>query len=524
MSKPNVVFIISDDTKPEWMSCYGGSTPTPTIDAIARDGVRFDQFTCSSPICQPSRYSYLTGRYAGTNPDDHFLEENPTNEPARVEFNVYINEEIFCQGRYFQAAGYNTGFAGKWHSGYDAAELGVPAIDPKADPDDPGTDALLRQRERILSDWICRTGGYDHAGGIVWMNNGARPIAALEDHHIEWSVQSALDFLDEQTKEQPFLLHYASTCVHGPDPTRTLDRDPRYTMGGKIESVCEALPPRASLRPRLEKLGLPVNQETVSMLWYDDQVGAIIRKLEEKGVRENTIIVICGDHGPEPAKSTCYERGIRVPCIVSDPARLPQGTVVASMAQNIDMMPTLLDLCGIEASNATFDGASLVPLLRGDVETAHEELFFEIGYQRALRTARYKYIALRYPSQVIDDIVTGSLDEAPDHMHNGRGSRQVHAQIALCSYPGYFDHDQLYDLQTDPYERINLAQDPAHAKLLEQMKTHLKGYLSQFQHPYPLKEQHEVLSSKSFHRLANARRAVGTSDIPWWSHEKVAFD
>jgi arylsulfatase A-like enzyme len=522
--RPNVVFIISDDTRPAWLGCYGGNVPTPNVDTVASRGVRFDEFFCSSSVCQPSRYSYLTGRYAGTNPDPLFAEVNPTDRPARIEFNTYLNDSIPSQGWFFKTAGYRTGFAGKWHVGYPSARLGIPQIDPNADLDDPATDTFLRQREATLSRHIRETAGFDYAAGIIWCNNGERPIRALHDHHIEWSVQKALDFLDDQSTDQPFLLHYASTCVHGPNPLHGLDRDPRYTPGWKIDHLCDALPPRTALPGRLERLGLPVNGDTVSVLWYDDQVGAIVRKLEERGLAENTIIVVCTDHGVEPAKATCYERGIRVPCIVAAPEGMPRGEVVSAHAQNIDMMPTLLELCRIDDGGVPFDGTSLVPLMRGQAESVHDDLYVEVGYLRAVRTPEWKYISLRYPNQVIDRLKAGVYDEAPNHMHATMGDRQVHAQIALCAYPGYFDPDELYDLRADPFEQHNLADDPAYAEVLAEMKRRLRAHLDRMPHPYPLDDQVDFLGSPEFQELARKTRAFGVDHISWWSPDRVAFD
>jgi arylsulfatase A-like enzyme len=514
--QPNVVFFIVDDTPHENLGTWGGTTPTPNIDRLAARGVRFDRAFCTAAICQPSRYSYLTGRYPSTNPDPVFLKGNRRDEHARVSFNTYVNADIPSMGKLFREAGYRTGFAGKWHVGHPRPMLGVPEFDTDASPDAPGIDEKLRELEAILEEEVCSTGGYDFAGGIIWGNNADYPLKALNDHHIEWSTQAALDFLDSCGADRPFLLHYGSTCTHGPNAVESLARDWHHTLGGKVDESVQPLPPREGLADRLREMGLPVDHQCVSALWIDDQVGALVRKLEEMGALENTIFIFCADHNVEPGKATCYDRGTRVPLLISWPPMFDQGRVCDALVQNIDLMPTLLNLCGIELHLApAFDGIDLAGLLRGEVESVRDDLYLEVGYTRAVRTDRWKYIALRFTDAVIDAMRTGQLQEAPNHMDQWR---QQHAHIALCNYPGYYDQDQLYDLAADPGEKNNLASDTAHADVLNEMQARLRGHLARLPHPFDLARQ-GFLDSTEFAELADRTRAVGTDFISWWNQE-----
>lgn len=512
VTRPNIVFIITDDTPPEGIGCYGaGDGLTPTIDKLAGEGTVFDQAYCTSSVCQPSRYSYLTGTYAGRCPDSVYRTQQPETQPYSVEFNVYVNEQTPSMGDIFQNAGYRTGISGKWHAGHHIDYEG-PELLTIADLDSAETDIALKRYQQRLVDEVKRTGGYDFAGGMVWGNNDSGPRKALCSHHIEWSMQAVCDFLDTCSADQPFLLHYASTCYHGPNAAEALDYDPRYTPGGRVDAVPDCIPSRESIRTRLSDAGLEINHHNVSMMWIDDQVAAIVNKLRQRDLLDNTIIVFCCDHGVEPGKSTCYERGIRIPMLMWKPGLIPQGNRVAAGVQNVDMMPTLLDLAG-ETADAPFDGRSVVPLVNGEKESVRDELFFENGYFRAVRTDTHKYIALRYPAHLLAAMRQGEFSEAPNHLNR---RKQVHAQIAIEHYPCYFDADQLYDLENDPGEQRNLAADSRYAEVLADMKQHLAGYLETFDHPYDL-EDTAFLKSEAFKELAERTRAIGTGYISWWN-------
>ena len=188
-NRPNIVCIMPDDTDFVWLSCYGGRTPTPHIDSIARYGVRFDAMYCSASACTPSRYSYLTGHYAGRCPDPHFIDENPIDEPYSVAWNTVLNGSMPSLGKVLQANGYRTGISGKWHAGRPRKELDLPSFDPEDDPDDPEVDAKLRVYQQVLSEEVKQTGGFDHTSSIIWGNCEGFPVKKLREHNVEWTTQ-----------------------------------------------------------------------------------------------------------------------------------------------------------------------------------------------------------------------------------------------------------------------------------------------------------------------------------------------
>jgi arylsulfatase A-like enzyme len=520
--RPNVVCIITDDTDFDMLGCYGGAVLTPEIDRLAQEGARFTQMYCAASACTPSRYNYLTGRYCGRCTAPSFLEANPKDEPYSIAWNIVLPEDEPSLGSVMRDEGYRTGYAGKWHIGRGRSELDLPELAPDDDPDDPAVDEKLRRYQARLQEEVERTGGFDAAASIVWGNNEAMPIRQLQHHNLEWITQGALDFLDTcdagdvDDAAQPFLLYVATTAIHGPLHTLSLSQDPLYTQGGKLDAPVRAHPPRDTIAQRIEAAGLEVHHVTAGALWIDDLVGALRRKLEAMGVLENTILVFCTDHGTEPGKGTCYEKGVRIPLIMRWPDRVPAGERFAARVANVDFAPTIFEACDITPpDDMAMDGESWLPQLLAGPEpvSEREEQFYEFGYTRAVGTRRWKYVALRYPSDLLEGMTSGALDEAPNHIDQ---RLQGQMNIAIENYPGYFDPDQLYDLEADPMEQHNLAEDPDYADVLADMKARLQRYLDTFEHPFDL-EVPPFMRSERYQELADATRAIGTDYIPWYT-------
>ena len=502
-----------DDTDFVWLSCYGGRTPTPNVDRIANEGMRFDAMTCSASACTPSRYTYLTGHYAGRCPDPHFLSGNPPDEPYSVAWNTVLNGEIESLGTLLSDNGYRTGISGKWHVGRPQSEMDLPEFPADADLDDPEIDAKLRAYQQTLVDEVKETGGFDYAASVVWGNNESFPVKALQEHNLEWITAGALGFLDTCSGDQPFFLYVTPTAFHGPPHDQSYRYDPHYTQGGHLESLSDAHPPRSAMEERLADRGLPFNHDTVGITWIDDQVGAILAKLEEMGIAEETWVVFKVDHNTETGKGTCHQKGIRIPMVMRYPGVVEPGAICETRLQNIDFLPSVLDAAGIEIpEDMRVDGQSWMPVVRGEVDTLHEDLFFEFGYTRALWYDRWKYIALRYPQRLLDAMESGELDEAPNHI-NQRMQGQMN--VAIEAYPHYFDPDQLFDTQSDPDAQRNLADDPAYADVLAGMKSRLQRYLDTFEHRFDL-EVPDFMRSERYRELCDETREISTDYLEWW--------
>jgi arylsulfatase A-like enzyme len=511
--RPNVVCIIADDTYFNKLGCYGGTPLTPNIDSIAREGVRFTEAFCTSSLCTPSRFSYLTGQHVGRCADPAFLHDCPYTEPYRAEHNAYLTEANPSIARILGAAGYRTGYFGKWHTGYPHNMLPLPRFDPTEDPAAPDVSARLRERQDVLDERVRRDGGFDAAGSIVWGNCESLPLRVLRCHHLEWITKGALDFLDACASDQPFLLYMASTEHHGPNVPESLDSDPAHTPEGLRTDHLDALPSRDEIRARVDRGGFVPDHDTLGMAWLDRQVEAVLKKIKEMGVEENTIFFFCVDHSVEPGKATCHDLGVHIPMLMKWPGELAAGSVCRGTVQNIDFLPTVLDLCGVKLpSDVPFDGHSFLPILRGEVDEIREDQFFELGFTRAVRTKKWKYIALRYPQRMIEGMRGGELLRAPNYVNK---FTHPQSRIAPEYYPSYFDADQLFDLQNDPKELNNLAADLAYADVLVEMKARLQRHLDLFRHPFDLDDV-EFLNSPRFRELADETRKIGTENISWW--------
>lgn len=510
--KPNVIFFLSDDTSPDWLGPWGGDLPTPHLDRLAATGTRFNRFYCTSSFCTPSRYSFLTGQYPGRCNDALFLKENPVTDPYMIGFNTYLNASIPSFGNVFKRNGYRTGFAGKWHVGYPYEAMDIPEFDREADPYDPEVSQALATLQKRFCDDVRERGGYDFAGGVIWGNNEEQPLEALRYHHPEFSMAAALEFLDGCEQGKPFALHYATTCFHGPSIRATMERDPRVTPGGVVDGFPDAIPRRKDIVEELKAGAEGDSTRQLSMRWIEEELGLLLRKLEAMGELENTIIVYSSDHNTQPGKGTCWEEGLHIPLIIRFPQKVKQNHVVEMEAQNIDLFPTLLNLCDIEVpDDAQLDGRSLLPSLQGETQVAREALYFEIGYFRCVRTAEWKYQTLRYPQHLIDDMESGRRKEAPNHMN-----KRLHPQacIAVDHYASYFDSEQLYAYREPEGEQRNLAHEDAYSPVRDEMRGHLKTHLDSFEHRYDL-EDTEFLDSPRFKELAQATQAIGIDHISW---------
>jgi len=531
MSKrPNIVWIIPDDTNRGMLGYSGGNMLSPNIDSIARNGVVLDQFHCVSPACGPSRYSYLTGHYGGRCPAEQFISEGDSDEPYRLFFNALLDpRKELSLGHVLQRAGYRTGHVGKWHVGASREDqASMPRFNPDDDPGDPGVGRKMKQQQEYLCE-IVRKAGFDYAHSVIWGNHESLPKKA-RNHNIEWITKGGLDFIDQCAGEgSPFFLSMATTTIHGPNHISSLLTDPHLTGGGYSDDHIGSQASRQSIYERISRAeGVPFNSTTAGVLWMDDAMGAILARLRELGIEENTVVIFSGDHGPSlGGKFTTYQRGTRIPFVAQWPDGIPSGRVVREMTQNIDFLPTLLEIAGANIPDGmVLDGRSLLPLMTGDQEglPGRDDLYFEFGYTRAVRTERWKYIAWRQPTSIIERMRTGEMDTLCTHFGRPLPPDLVQPSLltaSLLCYPHYFDPDQLYDLENDPYERNNLAGDSEFAPVLRDMRARLRKYLDTFARPFPLDDINGFYNSQRYEELKDKiRRKVEREKDLWYEGMK----
>lgn len=353
-SRPNVVFILTDDQGTVDMNCYGATDLiTPHMDALATQGVRFTDFYVSAPMCTASRISLLTGRY--------FQRSYLAGRG--------IHESETTMAELFRSAGYRTGFFGKWHMG-----------GPPWDPLGQGFDEFVGHRVGAIDN-------YSHFA--YWaavpqhaLLRGREPYREDGTFFPDIVTRESIDFLSRH-RDTPFFLFVSYNQPHYPlQPEERFLRQYDHTKGARR-----------------------IYGAAVTSL--DDKIGQILAALDEQGLRDDTIVVLMSDngHSEEPegvggsagpfrgAKKTLFEGGIRVPCIVSAPGRIPRGQVRRQMGSAMDWLPTLADYCGLDTSKLALDGRSLRDVIGADEPSPHPALHWMLATQWAVREGDWKMIS-----------------------------------------------------------------------------------------------------------------------------------
>ena len=482
--RPNIIYIMTDDQSPIPIleeTCdqsrpfgFNGdpNVHTPVIDSLAKNGMIFTRAYVSSSVCSPSRYSMLTGRYAGRSEGNRFMKLFPYGSPTRIENNTELEQKRDNLPRLLQRAGYRTGFVGKSHvvdhhllPSKSWEQNGLAPYSFEADPNDPAISRAMSYNHR---NWARRIldYGFDYANAVYAANLKELHNDSLNVHNIEWKVNAALEFIREVSKES-FFLYYSETVPHGPAPWEKpdgkykygLDANPKFTGEGKLDRNYSFMPPREQIQAETEAAGK--DPDHAWLRWFDHAVGAIVQTLKEEGILENTLIVISSDHGNfDFGKSTLYEGGVKVPLLMYWPEGIQAGTVYDELVQNIDFAPNFLDLAGFKSkSSLQMDGVSLKEVLGGDEEAVHDYLFFELGFARGVATKEWKYIAVRYDEATQKEVDQGKVYTGwNDHQHElPYYIRNSHLGYhAALLNPNYFHQDQLYDMKKDPKETTNL--------------------------------------------------------------------
>lgn len=501
---PSIVLVVTDDQfRNQFNFLREGQTNgrsanlTPNMDRLVSEGAVLKGYHVVSPVCTPSRYSTLTGKFASRANNPDFLTETRAAGTAMVKWNTHIVEGDTTLQKLLRDAGYVTGFVGKNHVIHNPQmKTRLPGdLDPAA----PEAKARLAEHKRAIEDSIRKT-GFDFAGGVYNVNAEALGPKPLCVHNMDWCAETALDFLDQcKNTGKPFFLYFASTLVHAPyTPERSWNANPLATPFGFLEKAPSVLPARSTIPERLRKAGIdPEGEEgsrKASLLWMDDALGALLAKLEELHMEENTIILFANDNGQED-KGALYEGGALSVSFIWKKGGFAGGKDIPALTANIDIAPTLLDFAGVSAPKGAFDGVSWKPLLDGKTAAIRNELFLELGFTRGLIKDGFKYIALRYPENY------ERFEQAPNREGNkqhspsripfsgGKSSTDSHPPFghiagngneakAIERHPAYWEADQLYELSTDPDEKDNLAESPRHAERLAAMKLALGSYLT----------------------------------------------
>ena len=329
--RPNLVLIMADDFGYECVTANGGeSYRTPHLDRLAAGGMRFERGFVQL-LCTPTRAQLMTGLY---------------NVRNYLEFGL-LDPQAVTFGHLLRAAGYATGIAGKW-------QLGQGADLPRRFGFD---EAYLWQHTRRPPRYA--NPGLEHNGKELDFNGGEYGPKLVNDF--------ALDFVTRH-RERPFFLYYPMILTHDPfQPTPdSANWDPRT---------------------RSEQALRDVRHFAEMTAYMDKMVGRLVARLEELGLRENTLILFTGDNGTHPSvtsrfrgtdyvggKGTSTARGNHVPLIASWPGRVPAGRVNGDLVASVDFLPTLCAAAGVPVP-AGLDGVSFLPQLRGEPGTPREAYY-----------------------------------------------------------------------------------------------------------------------------------------------------
>jgi len=352
----NVLFIMSDDLRPE-LGCYGHKlVKTPHIDALAGVGVRFDRAYVQYPLCNPSRTSLLTGRY----PSATKVLDN------RRWFGA-LHPDFVSLPKFFQQNGYVSLRCGKiFHGGIDDAEAWTEGGEP-------------RTFEGAVSNRQQPPNRQQQSDRLVVLEGDG------ENHNDYRTATRAIDYL-QRYKDQPFFLACGFTKPHSPPtaPRRFYDMYDAEPIPLPVDFAAHPTVPEGFPKMSVTRNGdLFINREAspdearqmiqaywASLTWMDWNVGRVIEELARLGLREKTLILFWGDHGyhlGEKGKwskhGSLFEVGTRVPLIVVAPGSPGNGQTCSRIVETVDLYPTLAQLCGLTAP-AGLQGDSLVPLLQ----------------------------------------------------------------------------------------------------------------------------------------------------------------
>ena len=483
--RPNIIMFLIDDQNPSGIAAFGGDTYTPNLDRMAAEGMKFTRAYVSSSVCTPSRYSFLTGRFAGNSHSKLYAESVGGKEYQGLpNFNVALERDNMNVGNILREAGYTTGFVGKYHltSSLDFPEFYEGEdqwIDiPKDVRPGPEASAHFKHNER----WMRR---YLKALGFSWAKNvyPENLHQPYSSHNPEWTTVAALEFIEEN-KDGPFYLHLCSTLLHGPDKSWRKSMDhPLITGEGEVERLPEVMTPRKELLKTIKTKGFDPDSHVVGEAWIDDSLGAILRKLKELGIDDNTLVVFAPDHGRDGKGSVFSHGGCQVPMIMRWPNGIAAGQVCEELVQNIDLAPTFFELGKAEKPNSyRIDGQSLAPLFEnGTANDWRDHLYLEMGAARATVTKDWSYIAVRYTEDQIAAIKRASPQNLPRAMsYIGR----LGIGVRGADHPGFFDENQLYDLKNDPMEMKNLAYREVMADRLYEMRDLMQRDLEVIGRPF----------------------------------------
>ena len=444
----NIIFYFTDQQRWDTCGCFGQPLDiTPNLDALARDGVKFDNAFSPQPVCGPCRALFQTGKY-------------PT-ETGCFRNNIMLPAGVKTLGQYIEEAGYETAYIGKWHLASDGELEKPPSIDHTV------TAVPRELRGGYTGFWRAAdvleftSHGYD---GFVFDEHGQR--VDFKGYRADCINDMALEFLDGYTGEKPFFM-----TVSQIEPHHQNDRRHYEGPEGSKEKFKNFILPED-----LKALGGNAAEEYPDYLGQcaslDENLGRLVAKLKEKGLYENTVIIFASDHGShfltrnrdehrngyDDYKRSCHDACLHVPLVIAGgPYR--GGRAVEELVSTASLPKTILALAGVDVGDAMI-GENLLDVVEKKADNRPNEIFAQISESRVgrcIRTARYTY-------SVYAPGVNGGAAAASDR---------------------YAD-DFLYDMDQDPHQLNNVVADPAYAQVKAELRKRLLDWIWQAEGARPV--------------------------------------
>lgn len=435
----NVVVVVADDLG-RTLGCYGDRVArTPNIDRLAAEGTRFANAFCTTASCSPSRSVILTGLHNHAN-GQYGL--------AHAAHHFRTREELHTLPVLLSEAGYRTCSIGKVH------------VEPEA----------IYHFDTYANDGI---------------QGGRNPVRMAEN---------ARAFI-EADDERPFFLYFCPTDPHraqkgfandAPHPGVT----PEKFDAGKID-VPAFLPNRREVRAELAEYYQAVER-------VDQGVGRLIQVLHDTGHWDDTLVIFMSDNGiPFPgAKTTLYEPGMHLPLVVRSPEQKKRGVVTQALVSWTDLTPTVLAYTGAKGPKYPLHGRSFLPVLETEKPEGWSEVFGSHSFHevtmyypmRVIRTERYKCVlnlAHPLPFPFASDLFGSPTWQGVLKRNDTEyGNRSVAAYVNRPRI-------ELYDLEADPHELVNLAERSEHAELLADLTSRIRAWQEKTRDPWAIKYEHE---------------------------------
>jgi arylsulfatase A-like enzyme len=411
--QPNIVFVLTDDMGYSDPNCYGGNfAPTPNIDRLAKEGVRFTHFYDNAPICSPSRAAFITGMFPARWNFTTFLDTRAKNTDC--EQADFLPTSAPALARVLKAAGYVTGHYGKWHLGGGRDVTNAPPFSAYGYDEHIGTYESPEPDPNITA--------------THWIWSPKDKVKRWD--RTRYFIDNALDFL-RRHREHPCYVEIWPDDVHTPW-VPNLARQTAKPNSQEKRDFCDVL------------------------AQYDVQMGRLFDGLKALGLEENTLVIFTSDNGPLPSfhhartgglrgsKLSLYEGGIRVPFIVRWPGHTTAGRVdERTVLEAVDLFPTLCAIAHAPLpTRAAFDGEDMTEALVNERTVPHKTIFWEYG-----RKSKF----FNYPA--------AAFDRSP-HIAIREGKWKLLVNDSGAS-------TELYNMETDSNETTNVAQDePATAQRL----------------------------------------------------------